>query len=310
MAGRSVNVAIVGLGFGAEFIPIYQRHPGAKLVAICRRNRKGLDAVGDAFGVERRYTDYERLLADPDVDAVHINSPIPDHAWMTMQGAEGGKARRLHGADGDDDRRREADRRAHEANRAPLHDDGDGRLQPRVPLAQAAVRGRRTGQAPVPAGEPPAGHGRLARLLARPAADVVCDPLRGTDARAHRRHGGVRLVLRLRDDPEEAGLRVRVAVRRRERSRQAPGLRPRCADLPLPVRHGAPVPRVASTSTARSARSSGRSSRASGTSCTRRSCRRRRSRRVSGRPTSPLGCPPRSAASRRRVCTTSRSTRI
>ncbi|MGD0715575.1 MAG: gfo/Idh/MocA family oxidoreductase, partial [Gaiellaceae bacterium] len=43
MADRRVNVAIVGLGFGAEFIPIYQRHPGANLVAICRRNRKGLN---------------------------------------------------------------------------------------------------------------------------------------------------------------------------------------------------------------------------------------------------------------------------
>jgi predicted dehydrogenase len=26
---RKVRVAIVGLGFGAEFIPIYQRHPNA-----------------------------------------------------------------------------------------------------------------------------------------------------------------------------------------------------------------------------------------------------------------------------------------
>src|SRR5580765_2174748 len=91
MARPKVNVAIVGLGFGAEFIPIYQRHPDARLVAICRRDRKGLDEVGDAFGVERRYTSYEKLLADPDVDAVHINSPIPDHAWMTIEALEAGK---------------------------------------------------------------------------------------------------------------------------------------------------------------------------------------------------------------------------
>ena len=91
MAARRVNVAIVGLGFGAEFIPIYQRHPGANLVAICRRNRKGLDDVGDAFGVERRYTSYAKLLKDPEIDAVHINSPIPDHASMTIQALEAGK---------------------------------------------------------------------------------------------------------------------------------------------------------------------------------------------------------------------------
>ena len=91
MADRRVNIAIVGLGFGAEFIPIYQRHPDANLTAICQRTRKSLDAIGDAFGVERRYTDYEDLLRDPDVDAVHINSPIPDHAWMTIAALEAGK---------------------------------------------------------------------------------------------------------------------------------------------------------------------------------------------------------------------------
>ena len=86
-----VRVAMIGLGFGAEFIPIYQRHPQAELAAICRRDRAGLDEVGDQFGVAKRYTDYRELLADPDIDAVHINSPIPDHAWMTLEALEAGK---------------------------------------------------------------------------------------------------------------------------------------------------------------------------------------------------------------------------
>ena len=29
-----INIAIVGLGFGAEFIPIYQRHPHAGFLII------------------------------------------------------------------------------------------------------------------------------------------------------------------------------------------------------------------------------------------------------------------------------------
>ena len=36
---KKVRVAIIGLGFGAEFIPIYQAHPSAEMVAICRRGR-------------------------------------------------------------------------------------------------------------------------------------------------------------------------------------------------------------------------------------------------------------------------------
>lgn len=91
MSSRKINIAIVGLGFGAEFIPIYQRHPNANLHAVCQRNQKKLDAVGDRYGVNTRYTSYEDLLKDPAVDAVHINTPIPDHAGQTIQALKAGK---------------------------------------------------------------------------------------------------------------------------------------------------------------------------------------------------------------------------
>jgi predicted dehydrogenase len=91
MKGGKVRVAIVGLGFGSEFIPIYQRHPQAELVAICQRNEQKLRQVGDAFNIAKRYTDYKKLLQDPDVDLVHINSPIPDHGWMSIAGLKAGK---------------------------------------------------------------------------------------------------------------------------------------------------------------------------------------------------------------------------
>ena len=85
------NVAMVGLGFGAEFIPIYQAHPLGNIAAICQRSREKLDAVGDRFGIERRYTRYEDVLQDPAVDFVHINSPIPDHAPMSIAALKAGK---------------------------------------------------------------------------------------------------------------------------------------------------------------------------------------------------------------------------
>ena len=91
MSKKKTNVAIVGLGFGAEFIPIYQHHPNANMYAICQRDPKKLKAVGDAFGVEVRYTDFKALLKDPNVDAVHINSPIPDHGWMSIAALKAGK---------------------------------------------------------------------------------------------------------------------------------------------------------------------------------------------------------------------------
>jgi predicted dehydrogenase len=91
MPTRPFNVAIIGLGFGAEFIPIYQRHPGANMYAICQRNAGRLNQIGDTFGVAKRYTRFDQVLTDPDVDFVHINSPIPDHAPMSIAALEAGK---------------------------------------------------------------------------------------------------------------------------------------------------------------------------------------------------------------------------
>ena len=91
MPRKPVNVCVVGLGFGAEFLPIYQAHPDANPYAICQRNEAHLNKVGDQFGIGARYTKYEDALADPQVDFVHINSPIPDHAWMSKEALKAGK---------------------------------------------------------------------------------------------------------------------------------------------------------------------------------------------------------------------------
>src|SRR5687768_2821231 len=88
---KKINVAVVGLGFGTEFIPIYQRHPDANMYAICQRNKEKLNHVGDEFGIDVRYSAYDELLKDPNIDAVHINTPIPDHGEQAIKGLKAGK---------------------------------------------------------------------------------------------------------------------------------------------------------------------------------------------------------------------------
>ncbi len=58
------NVAMIGLGFGSEFIPIYQAHEGTRVLAACRRNETELNKVCDEFGIERRYPSYDEVLAN------------------------------------------------------------------------------------------------------------------------------------------------------------------------------------------------------------------------------------------------------
>jgi len=88
---KKIKIAIAGLGFGAEFIPIYQKHPNAEMYAICQRTESKLTEIGDAFGVAKRYTDYAEMLKDPEIDAVHINTPIPNHAEQTIAALKAGK---------------------------------------------------------------------------------------------------------------------------------------------------------------------------------------------------------------------------
>ncbi len=88
---KKARVGLIGLGFGSEFIPIYQAHPNSEIAAICQRTKSQVDEIGDRFGISTRYTDFHDLLSDPNVDFVHINSPIPDHAPQTIAALKAGK---------------------------------------------------------------------------------------------------------------------------------------------------------------------------------------------------------------------------
>src|SRR5207237_1736714 len=73
------------------FTPLYEPRADAEMVAVCRRTKAELDRTGDRFGIKTRYTSYADLLKDPNIDAVHINSPIPDHAPQSLAALRAGK---------------------------------------------------------------------------------------------------------------------------------------------------------------------------------------------------------------------------
>jgi predicted dehydrogenase len=91
MSENKLNIAIAGLGFGAEFIPIYLRHPHTNMYAVCQRTAEKLNQIADHFGIEKRYTDFEELIRDPEVDGIHINTPIHLHAPQSIAALEAGK---------------------------------------------------------------------------------------------------------------------------------------------------------------------------------------------------------------------------
>lgn len=86
-----LRVAVVGLGFGAAFVPIYRAHPDVESVAICDPNEELLASVGDRLGVLERFHRFEEVLADPSIDAVHILSPVRFHVAQTLAVLAAGK---------------------------------------------------------------------------------------------------------------------------------------------------------------------------------------------------------------------------
>jgi predicted dehydrogenase len=88
---EKVRVALVGLGFGAEFIPIYLHHPKVESLILCDSNRAVLDGAGDKFEVGRRTTDLNAILNSDEIDAVHLVTPIPYHAQQTIAVLNSGK---------------------------------------------------------------------------------------------------------------------------------------------------------------------------------------------------------------------------
>ena len=90
-ASRKINVALAGLSFGAEFVPIFLHHPNVASVTICDSDPDVLQKIGDRFEVEKRVSGLHEILADGAIDAVHLITPIPVHAEQTVAVLNAGK---------------------------------------------------------------------------------------------------------------------------------------------------------------------------------------------------------------------------
>ncbi|HET9729358.1 MAG TPA: Gfo/Idh/MocA family oxidoreductase, partial [Acidimicrobiia bacterium] len=87
-----VRMGIVGVGNIATLnVPGYLSHADCEVVALCDPRPEVLERRQREWGIERGTTDFEKLLADPDIDAVEILSPTPLHAEHTIAALRAGK---------------------------------------------------------------------------------------------------------------------------------------------------------------------------------------------------------------------------
>ncbi|MBT3376028.1 MAG: Gfo/Idh/MocA family oxidoreductase [Lentisphaerae bacterium] len=91
MKEDKIRVAVVGLGFGAEFVPIYLAHPDVASVTICDGNATRLSGVAERFGIKETFADIGEVIQSEEIDAVHLVSGIPDHAKHALAVMASGK---------------------------------------------------------------------------------------------------------------------------------------------------------------------------------------------------------------------------
>ena len=80
-----LGVAIVGCGRISDLHALgHERWPDAAIVAVCDTKRGRARAKAEARGVDKVYTDYQRLLEDDTVDLVELLVPHDLHAQMAL----------------------------------------------------------------------------------------------------------------------------------------------------------------------------------------------------------------------------------
>ena len=79
-----MNIGIIGAGaISTSHIESYQKC-GATVLAIADRSEENARLRAETHGIGRVYTEVAALLADPDVEAVSIATPVSSHCALTL----------------------------------------------------------------------------------------------------------------------------------------------------------------------------------------------------------------------------------
>ncbi len=88
-----VKWGIIGAGDVTEVKsgPAFQQVEHSQLVAVMRRDAEKAKSYANRHGVPRWYTDAQRLIDDPEVNAIYIATPPDTHAQYTTAALQAGK---------------------------------------------------------------------------------------------------------------------------------------------------------------------------------------------------------------------------
>ncbi len=88
---HGLTIAVVGLGFGRAFVPIYLAHPDVAEVVLVEPDATRRAEVARVYGIGPGYPDLDSALNDDSIDAVHILAPVMTHAVLVSAVLRAGK---------------------------------------------------------------------------------------------------------------------------------------------------------------------------------------------------------------------------
>src|SRR5712692_7645066 len=93
MAEDKLRIGIIGAGgiVRSRHLPALRAVEGVELVAVCNRSRESGEAVAREWAIPVVMTDWQALVARPDLDAVFIGTWPYTHAEMSIAALETGK---------------------------------------------------------------------------------------------------------------------------------------------------------------------------------------------------------------------------
>ena len=87
-----VKCGIIGCGVIAPtHIAGIEAIPNAELVALCDIDPEHLNKLADKHNIEKRYTDYRDMLADKEIDLVHVCTDHASHCQIVVDALNAGK---------------------------------------------------------------------------------------------------------------------------------------------------------------------------------------------------------------------------
>lgn len=91
---KIIRWGIIGCGNVTEVKsgPAYQKTKGFELAAVMRRDAIKSEDYAKRHGVPKFYTDADKLINDPEIDAVYIATPPDSHKFYALKVAQAGKA--------------------------------------------------------------------------------------------------------------------------------------------------------------------------------------------------------------------------